>query len=59
MIEKWSLLLKKAAGGTWIVSNFEAESQNPVEMQEMGWNNILQNFKNMWKVASEPPLVLK
>ena len=59
MIEKWSLLFEEAAGGTWIVSNFEAESQNPVEMQEMGWNNILQNFKNMWKVASDPLWFLK
>lgn len=31
---------------TKIVETFEAESQNPVEMQRAGWQNILDNFKN-------------
>ncbi|GAB2811715.1 SRPBCC family protein [Ferruginibacter profundus] len=30
---------------TKVVSNFEAESQNPVEMQQGGWQAILDNFK--------------
>jgi uncharacterized protein YndB with AHSA1/START domain len=30
---------------TEIVETFEAESQNPVEMQRKGWQNILDNFK--------------
>jgi hypothetical protein len=25
--------------------SFEPELENPIEMQEMGWNMILQNFK--------------
>ncbi len=28
-----------------IVESFEAENQNPPEMQKMGWQNILDNFK--------------
>ncbi|UAY51515.1 SRPBCC family protein [Ferruginibacter albus] len=30
---------------TKIVSTFEAENQNPVEMQKNGWQAILNNFK--------------
>jgi uncharacterized protein YndB with AHSA1/START domain len=30
---------------TKIVENFEAESTNSVEMQRMGWQSILNNFK--------------
>ncbi len=30
---------------TYIEEIFEAESQNPVEMQEQGWQAILNNFK--------------
>ncbi len=31
--------------GTHITETFEAESQNPVEMQHDGWQAILNNFK--------------
>lgn len=31
--------------GTKIVEQFEAESTNPVEMQQTGWQAILDNFK--------------
>jgi uncharacterized protein YndB with AHSA1/START domain len=30
---------------THVLQNFEAESQNPVEMQKQGWQAILDNFK--------------
>ena len=30
---------------TQIIETFEAESQNPIEMQQMGWQAILNNFK--------------
>jgi uncharacterized protein YndB with AHSA1/START domain len=30
---------------TKIVESFEAESTNPMEMQRMGWQSILNNFK--------------
>lgn len=31
---------------TRVVETFEAESQNPIEMQRMGWQAILDNYKN-------------
>ena len=31
---------------TKVVESFEAESQNPAEMQKAGWQAILDNFKN-------------
>jgi uncharacterized protein YndB with AHSA1/START domain len=33
-------------GSTKITTEFEAENQNPVEMQRGGWQSILNNFKN-------------
>jgi uncharacterized protein YndB with AHSA1/START domain len=36
----------KTGNGTKIVETFEAEDQNPVEMQQMGWQAILNNFKS-------------
>lgn len=33
-------------GATKVVEEFEAEGQNPVEMQRAGWQAILENFKN-------------
>jgi uncharacterized protein YndB with AHSA1/START domain len=30
---------------TWIVVKFDAESQNPIEMQRGGWQAILHSFK--------------
>lgn len=32
-------------GGTEVVESFDAESQNPVEMQRAGWQAILDRFK--------------
>jgi uncharacterized protein YndB with AHSA1/START domain len=31
---------------TKVVESFEAESENPVEMQQGGWQAIMDNFKN-------------
>ncbi|MNJ90887.1 hypothetical protein D3C87_85270 [compost metagenome] len=31
--------------GTKVVETFDAETQNPVEMQQAGWQAILDNFK--------------
>lgn len=33
-------------GKTRIVETFQAESENPIEMQRGGWQAILDNFKN-------------
>lgn len=30
-----------------VVETFEAEAQNPIEMQRQGWQNILDNFKKL------------
>ena len=35
----------ETAGKTSIATEFEAESQNPVDMQKGGWQAILDNFK--------------
>ncbi len=35
----------KQGNATNVVTTFEAESQNPVEMQRGGWQAILNNFK--------------
>ena len=32
-------------GATQVIQTFEAESQNPVDMQQGGWQAILNNFK--------------
>ena len=37
---------KNVDNGTKVVETFEAESQNPVDMQRAGWQAILDNFKN-------------
>ena len=31
---------------TEVVENFEAEDENPIELQQSGWQAILNNFKN-------------
>ena len=33
-------------GGTQVIEHFEPEQTNPPEMQQMGWQMILDNFKN-------------
>lgn len=40
-----SVAFETAAGGTWVSESFEAESENSLELQEMGWSAILNNFK--------------
>ena len=36
---------KNVDNGTKVVETFEAEGQNPVDMQRAGWQAILDNFK--------------
>lgn len=33
-------------GYTIVTTEFDAEEQNPIEMQQQGWQGILNNFKN-------------
>lgn len=35
-----------AGGSTTIIESFDAETQNPVDMQKAGWQAILDNFKS-------------
>jgi uncharacterized protein YndB with AHSA1/START domain len=42
---KWNIYFSKVDGGVKVVENFEAEDQNPIEMQRGGWQMILNNFK--------------
>lgn len=36
---------KETAEGVQVTESFEAESQNPIEMQQAGWQAFLGNFK--------------
>lgn len=40
------ITLSEIANGTRITQGFDPENQNPLEMQQTGWQNILVNFKN-------------
>lgn len=42
---KVDIRFTSSGGATHIVQKFEAEAQNPVEMQQGGWQAILNNFK--------------
>ena len=42
---KAEILLNKIDQGTFISVEFDAENENPVEMQRVGWQAILNNFK--------------
>ena len=39
------ILFTEEDGGTKVVESFDAEAQNPVEMQRDGWQAILDRFK--------------
>lgn len=42
---KTEITFTRNGGETKVVETFDAESQNPVEMQRGGWQAILDNFK--------------
>ena len=42
---KWDTYFYRVDGGVKVVEEFEAESENPVEVQQTGWQMILNNFK--------------
>ena len=41
-----SVVFKEQNGQTKVSVTFDPETQNPVEMQQQGWQAILNNFKN-------------
>jgi len=42
---KVRIIFETAGNSTTIAESFEAESENPVELQKYGWQSILNNFK--------------
>jgi hypothetical protein len=42
---KVEVLFVVNGGNTTVIENFDAETENPVEMQQQGWQMILNNFK--------------
>ncbi len=41
-----AVLLEDEDGATKITVTFDAETENPIEMQRGGWQSILDNFKS-------------
>jgi len=48
---KVDVTFSKDGDSTKVVENFEAEQTNPLEMQQGGWQNILDNFKKYTESA--------
>lgn len=42
---KVDIIFSQTESGIQITETFEAENENPIEMQKMGWQAILNNFK--------------
>lgn len=42
---KVNIVFNEAHGQTNVTITFDAENQNPIEMQQQGWQSILNNFK--------------
>jgi uncharacterized protein YndB with AHSA1/START domain len=42
---KWDVFFTSKGDQTLVVESFEAETENPVDMQRIGWQSILNNFK--------------
>lgn len=42
---KWDTYFSVVDSGVKVVEEFEAEAENPIEMQQTGWQMILNNFK--------------
>jgi uncharacterized protein YndB with AHSA1/START domain len=41
----WKVFFEEKDGGTIVTETFEAEAENSAEMQQQGWQAILDNFK--------------
>jgi len=42
---KWNVYFSVEGDATKVIENFEAETVNPTDMQQQGWQMILNNFK--------------
>lgn len=49
---KVSVNFKEQDGSTHVVETFDAESENSIEMQQQGWQAILNNFKKHVEACS-------
>jgi uncharacterized protein YndB with AHSA1/START domain len=50
---KVEILFVANGNTTTVVENFDAETENPVEMQQQGWQMILNNFKKYAETKRE------
>ncbi|WP_413998253.1 SRPBCC family protein [Flavobacterium sp. W1B] len=48
---KWKITFTDKGDKTEVVETFEAETENPIEMQRDGWQAILNNFKKHVEVG--------
>jgi uncharacterized protein YndB with AHSA1/START domain len=48
---KVTITFESTDAGTVITETFDAENENPVEMQRTGWQNILNNFKKYAEIT--------
>ena len=46
------ILFEKAGSGSKVTETFEAEQTNSAELQQQGWQAILDNFKNYVEVST-------
>ena len=42
----WNTMFEEVEGGVKVLEEFDPESENPEDMQRMGWQMILDRFKN-------------
>ena len=42
----WNTMFEPSGNTTKVIEVFEAENENSVDMQKMGWQSILNNFKS-------------
>ncbi|MGP4081526.1 SRPBCC family protein [Pseudalkalibacillus sp. R45] len=50
---KVTITFASQENGTKIIETFEAESDNPIEMQEAGWQAFLDNFKKYSEITNK------
>jgi uncharacterized protein YndB with AHSA1/START domain len=48
----WNTMFEEVEGGVKVTEEFDPESENPEDMQRMGWQMILDRFKNYVELAN-------
>lgn len=49
---KMTVTFEKSGNETQIIEDFEPENENPIELQQAGWQMILNNFKDYCEKSS-------